>query len=89
MNMDFVSDIIHRCDSCVTSGPFVTLVVSSAEKNALMTEDLPRIRKADLENHNRDGGLWLVIHGRVYDVDAFKADAPCGTECLTQYTGTH
>ena len=26
------------------------------------------IRKADLENHNKDGGLWIVIDGKVYDV---------------------
>ena len=30
------------------------------------------IRRADVENHNRDGGLWVVIAGRVYDVHDFK-----------------
>ncbi|QQP57480.1 Uncharacterized protein FKW44_002489, partial [Caligus rogercresseyi] len=29
---------------------------------------LPNIRKADLENHNADGGLWVIIHGKVYDI---------------------
>jgi hypothetical protein len=24
--------------------------------------------RADLENHNKDGGLWTVVEGRVYDV---------------------
>ena len=32
------------------------------------TEDLPVIRKPDLENHNKDGGLWVVLNGKVYDV---------------------
>ena len=50
-----------------------------------MTEDVPQIRKADLENHNKDGGLWVVINGRVYDVQDFKSQAPCGSEILLEY----
>ena len=30
------------------------------------------IRPEDLENHNKDGGLWVVIHGKVYDLHEFK-----------------
>ena len=30
------------------------------------------IRKADLENHNKDGGLWIVVNGKVYDVQDFR-----------------
>lgn len=26
------------------------------------------IRKADLENHNRNGGHWVVFNKKVYDV---------------------
>ena len=43
------------------------------------------IRKADLENHNKDGGLWVVIHGRVYDVQDFKSQAPCGSDLLIDH----
>jgi len=35
-------------------------------------EDLPMIRRADLENHNRDGGLWIVVDRKVYDVQDFR-----------------
>ena len=35
-------------------------------------EELPLIRKADLENHNLDGGLWIVINNKVYDVQDFR-----------------
>ena len=45
------------------------------------------IRKADLENHNKDGGLWVIIHGGVYDVKEFKSHAPCGGEILLEYSG--
>lgn len=35
-------------------------------------DDLPLIRKADLENHNLDGGLWVVINNKVYDIQDFR-----------------
>lgn len=35
-------------------------------------EDLPLVRKADLENHNLDGGLWVVINNKVYDVQDYR-----------------
>ncbi|XP_046386640.1 E3 ubiquitin-protein ligase HERC2 isoform X3 [Ischnura elegans] len=50
-------------------------------------EELPLVRKADLENHNRDGGLWLLINGKVYDVQDFRSEAPCGSELLQRYAG--
>lgn len=31
-------------------------------------EDIVLIRKADLENHNRSGGHWVVFNKKVYDV---------------------
>lgn len=40
-------------------------------------EDLPMIRRADLENHNRDGGLWIVVDRKVYDVQDFRYVLPC------------
>lgn len=36
------------------------------------TEEMPVIRRADLENHNKDGGLWIVVSGKVYDVQEFR-----------------
>ncbi|KAL3879973.1 hypothetical protein ACJMK2_032247, partial [Sinanodonta woodiana] len=50
-------------------------------------DDVQIIRKADLENHNKDGGLWIVIHGKVYDVQDFKSQAPCGRDLLMEYAG--
>ncbi|XP_050522470.1 E3 ubiquitin-protein ligase HERC2 [Daktulosphaira vitifoliae] len=32
------------------------------------TEDVLLIRKADLENHNRNGGHWVVFNKKVYDI---------------------
>ncbi len=33
------------------------------------------VRRADLENHNKDGGHWVVIQGKVYDVQDLGATA--------------
>jgi len=54
-----------------------------------VTEEVPLIRKADLENHNKDGGLWVVIHNKVYDIQDFKAQAPCGNDLLLEYAGEY
>ncbi len=51
------------------------------------SEDVTLIRKADLENHNKDGGMWTVIHGKVYDIQDFKTQAPCGSDLLVQFAG--
>lgn len=37
-----------------------------------IAEELPLIRRADLDNHNLDGGLWIVINDKVYDVQDFR-----------------
>lgn len=44
------------------------------------------IRKADLENHNKDGGFWTVIDGKVYDIKDFQAQSLTGNSILG--TGT-
>ncbi|XP_048524463.1 E3 ubiquitin-protein ligase HERC2 [Dendroctonus ponderosae] len=50
-------------------------------------DDLPLIRKADLENHNLDGGRWLVLNNRVYDVQDFRSDNPTVMDVLQRFTG--
>ncbi|XP_066141939.1 E3 ubiquitin-protein ligase HERC2 isoform X1 [Euwallacea fornicatus] len=50
-------------------------------------DDLPLIRKADLENHNLDGGRWLVLNNRVYDVQDFRCDNTAIAEVLQKYSG--
>lgn len=49
-------------------------ILNNANMYHKLPEDLPLIRKADLENHNLDGGLWLVIHNKVYDVQDYRSD---------------
>lgn len=56
---------------------------------SMFSHDSPYIRKADLENHNRDGGLWVVVDGRVYDIHDLKMQAPTAiyVQELDKYSG--
>lgn len=45
-------------------------------------EEVSLIRKADLENHNKDGGFWTVIDGKVYDIKDFQAQSLTGNSVL-------
>lgn len=45
-------------------------------------EEVSLIRKADLENHNKDGGFWTVIEGKVYDIKDFQAQSLTGNTIL-------
>ncbi|XP_077559435.1 E3 ubiquitin-protein ligase HERC2 isoform X3 [Haemaphysalis longicornis] len=50
-------------------------------------QEVLALRRADVENHNRDGGLWIIIGGKVYDVQEFKPSAPCGADVFVKYAG--
>lgn len=53
----------------VVAGSFF---IGQSSKN---NEEVSLIRKADLENHNKDGGFWTVIDGKVYDIKDFQAQS--------------
>jgi cytochrome b involved in lipid metabolism len=61
-----------KCYCCT----FLCLAPQHAVSNQKALEDLPMIRRADLENHNRDGGLWIVVDRKVYDVQDFRYVLP-------------
>ncbi|MEE6507644.1 hypothetical protein FKM82_027611 [Ascaphus truei] len=50
-------------------------------------EELTLIRKADLENHNKDGGFWTVIDGKVYDIKDFQAQSLHANTILAHFAG--
>ena len=54
------------------STKFCYLLGSSSSQNFDNSTELDVIQKADLENHNKEGGLWVVIHGKVFDLQEFK-----------------
>lgn len=48
---------------------FVLCVTVNSSKNP---EEMTLIRKADIENHNRDGGLWVLVNNKVYDIQDLR-----------------
>ncbi|XP_077153037.1 E3 ubiquitin-protein ligase HERC2 isoform X1 [Ranitomeya variabilis] len=50
-------------------------------------EEVTLIRKADLENHNKDGGFWTVIDGKVYDIKDFQAQSLHANTILAHFAG--
>ncbi|KAG7252823.1 hypothetical protein CRUP_007696, partial [Coryphaenoides rupestris] len=61
-------------------------IMGQSSKN---NEEVSLIRKADLENHNKDGGFWTVIDGKVYDIKDFQAQSQslAGNSILAQFAG--
>lgn len=55
-----------------------------AGQSSKNNEEVSLIRKADLENHNKDGGFWTVIDGKVYDIKDFQAQSLTGNSILGQ-----
>ncbi|XP_050578084.1 E3 ubiquitin-protein ligase HERC2 [Bombus affinis] len=50
-------------------------IIAPQHGNKISISDEPStIRWADLENHNRDGGLWVVVNNNVYDIQDVRFD---------------
>jgi hypothetical protein len=43
---------------------------------------LPKVTWGDVKKHNSQGGIWLVIHGVVYDLSSFADKHPAGKKIL-------
>ncbi|KAG9492301.1 hypothetical protein GDO78_000687 [Eleutherodactylus coqui] len=61
----------------------ITAEIQSSRNN----EEVTLIRKADLENHNKDGGFWTVIDGKVYDIKDFQAQSLHANTILAHFAG--
>lgn len=75
---------LHKLDDPIVMIPFHAgfFLNGSSSKN---NEEVSLIRKADLENHNKDGGFWTVIDGKVYDIKDFQAQTLTGSSILGNY----
>ncbi|XP_011141461.1 E3 ubiquitin-protein ligase HERC2 [Harpegnathos saltator] len=64
-------------------------IIAPQHGNKISThEEPPLIRWADLENHNRDGGLWVVVNNNVYDIQDIRHEGTWSPyEVLQRYIG--
>ncbi|XP_060526978.1 E3 ubiquitin-protein ligase HERC2 [Cylas formicarius] len=65
-------------------GVFRPRTVNSTQRVA---DEPPLIRRSDFENHNRDGGKWLIVNNRVYDVQNFHCENQALADLLQKCAG--
>lgn len=41
-----------------------------------------------VQNHNKPGDVWIVLHNKVYDVTKYLEDHPGGSAILIELAGT-
>ncbi|XP_058055381.1 probable E3 ubiquitin-protein ligase HERC2 [Anopheles bellator] len=58
------------------------IICRGAAKPLPAQEETVLIRRSDIDNHLRDGGHWVIIHGNVYDVKDYQADSAPTAELL-------
>ncbi|KAL7674941.1 hypothetical protein ACOME3_001213 [Neoechinorhynchus agilis] len=46
------------------------------------------IELSEVEKHNHPSDVWVVIHGKVYDVTRFLSDHPGGEDVLLSVAGS-
>lgn len=60
---------------CICCCFLVVALPMSDNASAMSAGDgLRLIHPEDLENHNKDGGAWVVQQGRVYNIDEFQQE---------------
>ncbi|XP_017782464.1 PREDICTED: E3 ubiquitin-protein ligase HERC2 isoform X2 [Nicrophorus vespilloides] len=82
-----LSPDIEASDTDDVSWPGVPHTRSNPYASHKNHDELPLIRKADLENHNLDGGCWVVINNKVYDIQDFRCENSSMMEILHKYAG--
>ncbi|XP_072748341.1 E3 ubiquitin-protein ligase HERC2 [Anoplolepis gracilipes] len=81
--MEVIAPILNALDHFVKLAPTMEKneaddlswpgIIAPQHGNKISIQEEPTlIRWADLENHNRDGGLWVVVNNNVYDVQDIR-----------------
>lgn len=60
------------------------------DKQKAAVDDDPNLKLLSLKDvaaHAKEGDVWIVVHGKVYDVSAWVDDHPGGKAVMMQYAG--
>ncbi|KAG9514902.1 cytochrome b5 reductase-like protein, partial [Aureobasidium melanogenum] len=52
-----------------------------------MSDDLKEITQEEVKKHNKKDDLWIIVHGKVYDVTKYLEDHPGGAPSLIEVAG--
>ena len=55
--------------------PIIALHCNLCNTVGVSTPETAIVSKEDMENHNREGGMWLVINDKVYDAEPLVTQA--------------
>lgn len=50
---------------------------------------MPLFTKTQVSLHKSRNDLWIIVHGKVYDVSSFLSEHPGGEEVLLEHAGTN
>ena len=70
-----------KCTMSLKACPLPTPGVTMPEGSVVISQE-------DIDNHNREGGAWVIIHGKVYDVQSLSTQVrTCRMVALTLVGG--
>ncbi|KAH0348652.1 cytochrome b5 reductase-like protein, partial [Aureobasidium melanogenum] len=52
-----------------------------------MSDDLKEITQEEVKKHNKKDDIWIIVHGKVYDVTKYLEDHPGGAPSLIEVAG--
>lgn len=60
----------------------------TAVESVRMSEGKPQtVTREQVKKHNSDKDIWIILHGRAYDITEFQNDHPGGPDILHGYAG--
>ncbi|OGM40804.1 cytochrome B5 [Aspergillus bombycis] len=59
-----------------------------AKADSPVDVQLPEYTAAEVTSHNRKDDIWIIVHGKVFDITNYLQDHPGGAEILLETAGT-
>jgi cytochrome-b5 reductase len=50
-------------------------------------KDLKKYTMKEIEEHNKDDDVWVIVHDKVYDLSKFYKNHPAGPDVIMDFAG--